>query len=87
MEFMWTAHGGLDAEAALAELPPQLRYEVLAVLQRGVVQQAALFKHVDPGLVKAGARLPILPGLSPPGVRPSFSHAAYRTHPPSRPQS
>lgn len=55
IEYLWTAHGGLDAHGALSELPPALRAEVLGHLQQGVVQASPLFKHCDPGLVKSGA--------------------------------
>jgi len=40
-------------QATLAELPGNLRTEVLMHLQADVVQRASLFKHCDPGFIKS----------------------------------
>jgi CRP-like cAMP-binding protein len=50
------AHGGVDAAAATAELPPSLRAEVLTHLQAGAVRSAPLLRGCAPGLVDACVR-------------------------------
>lgn len=53
MEYLWNLHHGLDVQATLAELPGNLRTEVLMQLQAEVVQNASLFAHCDAGFIKS----------------------------------
>jgi len=62
------AHGGVDAAAATAELPPALRAEVLTHLQAGAVRAAPLLRGCAPGMVDACVRA-AQPRLFLPGER------------------
>jgi len=53
VNYLWAAHAGLDAPAVVADLPLQLKAEVLGHVQQRVVHNASLFKHCDAGFINA----------------------------------
>ena len=92
VEYLWNLHHGLDVQATLAELPGNLRTEVMMHLQADVVQRASLFKHCAAGFVKRiGGRLrpPARPPVPPSPRqrsrgRPAHTVSDGRGHTPPR---